>query len=1035
MAKKSVISVSDLISGVKDSLSVSNVQRKIPDIITFCEADEYLGFNKKRIRLKPVQKLILKVFYRGSVGNENISLTEEEIATCEALGLNDPERGTVLQKYHTDHTFRELVLVWGRRCLSEDATLIDPQDGNIYTFGELWDSGRKHIDSWTFDEDKNKMKRIEDAEIIYQGKREVFKLETMNGFAIEATSNHPFLTERGWVELKDIDVKKDKVAICEEQPFFGESDAINEDEAALLGYMTGDGNCSQSATNLTCDNQEILVDVTEKLNSISDNLKIFNDPWTKARSAYCQYKITSKRYEHYLMYSEKRGQRIAIRQKNDLMKLMVKWDLAGKTCHYKTVPTELFRCSKKVVASYLRALFSCDGHLGVRNACTIEFYSSNKQQVYLVQHLLLKFGIIASLRTKKVNSYIIDEKNQKRQYHTLTYGLYFSRKIYIERFFENIGFVGKDGAIHMAMQRLSNVNSNIKTTHNDRYPFSFFKIRNIERMGKKRTFDLSVSSQKSLQNFTSNGFMAHNSGKDFLSSTIALYEAMKLLECPGGDPRIYYNVAAADITILTVANSQGQASLAFDEIREKLLVSEYFKDKYIKEGIESLSIHLLTSKDKQDNITFEEKGLLKTKGSVVIEVGHSNSASLVGKGCFVLILDEVASYKNTEGPGSGSRIYASLTPTLATYFRQIPLFDDNKKPLLDENNKQMHETVLDGKIISISSPRGKEGQLWELFSEADLDDGRLVCRLPTWDIWPERTRKLLRDAHKSMSEEEFMMEFGAEFSGTAGENYFSEEHVKSAFRNNIRFREVGQPGHAYFVHLDPANTSHNYALAMVHREIYLNKETKQKDFVIIVDVLKYWHPTPNRPIISSEVDKYILGLKSRFRIAMITYDQWASSESILRLRKAGMPHKETRFTNRYKMAIYAELADLLNSGRLIIPHDGPASALLMEEMLDLQRKIIPTGYRIGPKRDGDGPKSDDICDAISGACYMAINRAANTLPQGKLVRTGISPQSDERMWQGMQGPMGYGRGNKVADALEQRRPYKLLENPIWPPRR
>ena len=108
--------------------------------------------------------------------------------------------------------------------------------------------------------------------------------------------------------------------------------------------------------------------------------------------------------------------------------------------------------------------------------------------------------------------------------------------------------------------------------------------------------------------------------KDFLISIIALYEALKLLEVPEGDPYKYYHLDAGQtISILTVAASQSQAGIAFEQIRAKLLYSNYFRDKYIKEGIEAQRIWLLTPRDKEDNKNFLERGMpcLLKKSQVV----------------------------------------------------------------------------------------------------------------------------------------------------------------------------------------------------------------------------------------------------------------------------------------------------------------------------------------------------------------------------------------------------------------------------------
>lgn len=1017
-------SIGDLIEDIQIDINVG-IRREIPDIITFVEDREWLGIPfhpSNPLDLFSMQKIMLKVFYRGSIGNENLKLTDEEIALVEEVGLNEDDKGNFLDKYTNAELFKELVLVWGRRCLSEDMTIIDPTDGSINKLGDLYDRGVKNINSWTYNEEKNKMVEIKNAEIIFQGERECYELITNSGNIIECTENHPFLTQRGWVKLEDLDIEEDKVAIVEKIPFFGDSVKINKDEAAILGYMTGDGNCSQRSTFFTCNNKDALKDFTSKLNSISDNLKIFNDPWTGAKSKKYQYKITSDKYVNETFFSEKEGRNRSRRKLNDLMKLMEKWDLAGKTCHYKTVPLELFKCPKNVIASYLRALFTCDGSLGQRNCCTFEFVTVNKNQAELIQQLLYKFGIIAYLRKKKVNSTITDEKGVIKRYNTYCYVVYFSRKKYINIFLNEIGFTGKDKFIKRAEKRLYRINEKIKTNHLDDHPYGFYKIKNIEEIGKKRTFDLRVSNKKTLQNFTSQGFIVHNSGKDFIVSIIALYEAMKLLECEGGDPYAMYELSSANtINILTIANAKGQAVIAFNEIREKLFYSEYFKDKYAKEGITAGAIYLLTPQDKINNKEFKEKGLPTKKGSIGIIVGHSNSDTLLGMGCIVLILDEVASYKTTGSSSSGDRIYAALTPTVQTYVRKTYIRDDNGEFVLNDlGQKVVQQRIYDGKVISISSPRAKEGKFYELFSTAKDVPTRLSMRLPTWHVNHQHTRESLRSDNNTMSETEFNMEFGAEFSGTGLESFFTEDQVKSCFvGNNLKNVSIGRPGNVYFAHLDPATSSHNYALVVVHKEFYLNLATQKAEFRIVVDHVKHWAPVGGA-INPNKVMEYVLSLRRRFHLGLITYDAFTSQESILKMRKAGIPNKETKFLPAYKFTIYKELENLVNTGRLFIPSGDKSCNLLYNEMLELQRKFTPTGFKVLRKQEGDGVKSDDVVDCIAGACYMAVERQMSKLPMARLANLG-NPSGNQVVWRNMQGGVyGVGSGGQVARSLENR---------------
>lgn len=505
-------------------------------------------------------------------------------------------------------------------------------------------------------------------------------------------------------------------------------------------------------------------------------------------------------------------------------------------------------------------------------------------------------------------------------------------------------------------------------------------------------------------------------GKDFMASLIALYEAMKLLEVPGGDPHSYYHTAPGEpIYILTIANSKGQAGIAFNMIREKLRNSKYFEDKYDPEGLESSRICLLTTKDKENNKKWVEKGESKTKGNVIIEVGHSNSDTLIGKGCFVLILDEVASYTiGTGGSGSGERIYAALSPTISTYFRLEIVLDEDGNPILKENGEPEVGPVYDGKKISISSPRGKEGKLWELYENDPNSPKQLLSRLPTWDVNPYQNKKALREDQSSMSEDEFYREFGAEFSGTAGENMFDRDAVLDAFASDLRIRDIGEPGRVYFAHLDPATNSHNYALVVCHVEMMLDKKTSKHETYIIVDHIKYWSPGPGRTINIEEVDEYVIGLKKRFHLGLVTYDQWNSSSSMQKMKKNGIPAKVTPYHRKYKMQIYTELENTLNARKIKIPKHQ----LLKDEMLELQRKFnLNSGFQVYPKREGDGCKTDDITDALAGSVFNCINAKATSLPRGRLANTGIFPQSSNINWRSMQGTSYGQREMKIIDRI------------------
>ena len=973
MAKQTDFNVIELLNKIKSEVKAQSNEQYIPNIIEFCESEHYLNLTGNGIELYPMQRIILKSFYRGQPGNENLKLDEEEIQL-----LYETKLDHVIEKYRSESLFRELVLVLGRRCVSEDATIIDPCSGREWALGEMWDYGKTNgIMSWTLDERTHDMKMIPNCQLVNQGMRPVYRLQTKSGHEIEATENHPFLTQRGWVHLKDIDVNNDKVAIVESIPFFGNSDAISEDEAAILGYMTGDGNCSQSATFFTCSNSEVLHDFKTRINRISGNLTVFNDPWTTAKSKQYQYKITCKDRLQEKYYNDKTQKVMSKMSKTDLQKLLIKHGLMGKTCHYKIIP-------KNVIAAYLRALYSCDGsvHSSKGQVC-VSFCTVNGNQAQAVRNLLAKFGIVAHLRRRKQKTFI---RRENKSYNNVSYEVYFKRSLYVQKYFDSIGFIGKGLLVQEYIQSLGSA----KKSESIRLQ----NIRSIQPCGSKRTFDIQVSDKSYEQNFTANNFLVHNSGKDFMVSLMALYEAMRLLEMPGGSPTKYYKIAEGNpIYILTIATSADQAKILFTEIKEKMFSSDYFHDKIGSSEADRIS--LLTPNDKKRQVKMTSVGLdnaaSKIKGSIVIMSGHSNSEGLLGKRIYALLLDEVAAFKTTGGATSGDRIYSALAPATADFKRIIGKKEDGSP-----------KAVTDSKIISISSPRSEEGMLFKLYNDAGSVPARLAFKLPTWKVNIPLSEDDLRAEFKFMSVNDFNMEFGAEFSGTAGEKFIPDHYIDEAMDLGAEIgldqREGGIPGMIYFAHLDPAATSHNYALVVMHVEQRIRvKEqngqlVKERVKIFVVDHMKAWQPEGGQAINVFEVDKYITLLARRFRFAMVSYDNWNSQASVQNLRRKGVPTKITPFRKQYKMTIYDHLEHLLVDHQLALPRKGPHASLMEQELKCLKRIYTPVGFKIQPNPEAQ-VTTDDLTDALAGVCALAIDNIYSGYARSGTVRMPQIPSS------------------------------------------
>jgi len=99
---------------------------------------------------------------------------------------------------------------------------------------------------------------------------------------------------------------------------------------------------------------------------------------------------------------------------------------------------------------------------------------------------------------------------------------------------------------------------------------------------------------------------------------------------------------------------------------------------------------------------------------------------------------------------------------------------------------------------------------------------------------------------------------------------------------------------------------------------------------------------------------------------------------------------------------------------------GKESDLLLQEMIHLQRKFDGNGFKVYPKKEGDVCKTDDLVDALAGACYLAMQQNVSGLPKAKLVNTGYAPNSNSIAWRAGNGVLGIGSGQLVAKQLANR---------------
>jgi hypothetical protein len=269
---------------------------------------------------------------------------------------------------------RNVLTICLGKCVTADTRLVDAETGAYLPITEFgWGRRTLALDGWRFE-----AARI--AELVPQGRREVFELRTRTGMRIKATPNHPFRQLHGWTALGSLQ-PGDRIAVARAIPVFGKSD-LADWEAALLGLMISEGQCRRPGHSPTFTSSDpVLVRLLEQCVEQG-----------------CLGTVTARpRFGYRLVNHAGRG---GIATANRAAGWLARHGLnvaAGE----KFVPQAVFTAPKNGAQRFLRALFSGDGGV-YRNGDSffLEYCSKSRRLVEDVHHLLLRFGVFGLLREK-----------------------------------------------------------------------------------------------------------------------------------------------------------------------------------------------------------------------------------------------------------------------------------------------------------------------------------------------------------------------------------------------------------------------------------------------------------------------------------------------------------------------------------------------------------------------------------------------------------------------------------------------------------
>jgi replicative DNA helicase len=399
----------------------------------------------------------------------------------------------------------DLIIVAGRpsmgKCVVLDTEIL-LSDGNIATIEEIYHHRQAKLltlgDDWKFH-------FTQPSAFVDDGFKPVFRVTTRLGRFVESTITHPYLTINGWRRLGELK-PGDKIAVPRKLEVFG-TETLRECQVKLLGYLIGDGCLTRTSPQFINSNpllQEEFIEAVASFPGLKVRLETSQGNRTPALNVTgdIEFITTYRQIFGQSLQAVIQSQSLSVRQlaealgvsqsaiylwiqgccvpnqetltrlckflqvepeelvphqlaaiskngKNPITVWLQELSLWGKDAHTKTIPAIVFRLERSQVSLFLNRLFATDGWATVPKSgqSQLGYATVSEKLARQVQHLLLRFGIIAALKKRSVKY-----KNTGRP----AWQLNITDAQSIKTFICEIGIFGKEEALSRVRDTLVN---------------------------------------------------------------------------------------------------------------------------------------------------------------------------------------------------------------------------------------------------------------------------------------------------------------------------------------------------------------------------------------------------------------------------------------------------------------------------------------------------------------------------------------------------------------------------------------------------
>jgi replicative DNA helicase len=344
------------------------------------------------------------------------------------------------------------------KCVGKSRLIYDPHTGARRQVGDLHEAFEGGEDVWVASLGADlKMRPAKVAAIAANGRRRVYRLTTRLGREFQATANHPVLTSSGWEELGKVTTGT-RIAVPRRLPGPRRPIELPDHEVVMLGALIADGALT-TGTPCFCfgKDSEVLPEVE------------------RAALAYGVRVSQPNRRDHgTARITAGRGTGTG---GNPVTTMLRGHGLMGLRSAEKFVPDAIFGLSDEQLARFLGVMYACDGHVYCSDRLAqIGYTTISKRLAHDVQHLLLRLGIVATIRTLKRPVYDGTGKVAREVRITSQAGL--------RRFCEVVPVPGKEDRQEQVLERLD---AAPRSTNTDTIPPEIWEDILLAKGGRRWT--------------------------------------------------------------------------------------------------------------------------------------------------------------------------------------------------------------------------------------------------------------------------------------------------------------------------------------------------------------------------------------------------------------------------------------------------------------------------------------------------------------------------------------------------------------------